>query len=291
MAIQNTQQETLPRAPNTPTNRRYSNGYSPSQARRGGRPNKAYPVYSSDSSYSSDENQSPNIPRSQRPHGRSQFKRRHAPRQSAPLQKARHFAAQYEMRHQMMMEYQSAFVAMDCEMVGVGECGVDSALARVTIVDWYGTIVLDEYVLPEQPVTDYRTFVSGITADKLVGAASFETVQSKVIQILTGRILVGHGLENDLRALRIHHPWQMTRDTAKYEPMMKVRFNDNKLWPRKLRDLAAEHLGRHIQVPGAPHSPIEDAVAALDLYKTVQPYFEQNISYKIQSTNGHKMRQ
>lgn len=285
MAIQ-TQPETVPEVQTNLRNVRTT------QPRRGGRRHKETPaVYISDSSSSSDESQSPNSQQIKRSHGRKQQKRRQVPRQPSSLEKARLFAEQYEMRrhmlHQqnlMMRQYHSAFVAMDCEMVGVGEGGVESALARVTIVDWHGTIVLDEYVLPGQPVTDYRTFVSGITDDKLVGAASFESVQSKVVQILSGRILVGHGLENDLKALRIHHPWQMTRDTARFEPMMRVRFNDGILWPRKLRDLAAEHLGRQIQVPGVPHSPVEDATAALDLYKAMQPYFEQNISYKIQRT-------
>jgi Exonuclease len=51
---------------------------------------------------------------------------------------------------------------MDCEMVGVGEDGKDSILARVSIVNHFGHCVYDKYVKPTERVTDYRTKVSGI---------------------------------------------------------------------------------------------------------------------------------
>lgn len=54
------------------------------------------------------------------------------------------------------------FVAIDCEMVGVGEGGIASALARVSLVNYHGAVLLDTYVKPMERVTDYRTFVSGI---------------------------------------------------------------------------------------------------------------------------------
>ena len=56
---------------------------------------------------------------------------------------------------------------MDCEMVGTGPKGSQSILARVSVVNQYGACVLDKYVTPREPVTDYRTFVSGIRAKDL----------------------------------------------------------------------------------------------------------------------------
>ena len=38
-------------------------------------------------------------------------------------------------------------VAMDCEMVGVGPDGERSALARVSIIDYHGTVLYDKYAL------------------------------------------------------------------------------------------------------------------------------------------------
>lgn len=60
------------------------------------------------------------------------------------------------------------FVAMDCEMVGVGEQGQDSILARVSIVNQFGHVLLDSYVKPTDQVTDYRTAVSGIRESDIV---------------------------------------------------------------------------------------------------------------------------
>jgi hypothetical protein len=57
------------------------------------------------------------------------------------------------------------YVALDCEFLGTGYKGSVSVLGRVSIVNYHGATVLDEFVLPDEPVTDYRTFVSGITAE------------------------------------------------------------------------------------------------------------------------------
>jgi hypothetical protein len=53
-------------------------------------------------------------------------------------------------------------IGMDCEMVGVGEDGKDSILARVSIVNHFGHCIYDKFVKPTEKVTDYRTHVSGV---------------------------------------------------------------------------------------------------------------------------------
>lgn len=47
-------------------------------------------------------------------------------------------------------------------MVGVGENGSESALARVSIVNSFGNTVYDQFVKPSEAVVDYRTRWSGI---------------------------------------------------------------------------------------------------------------------------------
>ena len=47
-------------------------------------------------------------------------------------------------------------------MVGVGPDGAEDALARVSIVNYYGNVLLDAYVTPNTRVTDWRTKHSGI---------------------------------------------------------------------------------------------------------------------------------
>ena len=57
-------------------------------------------------------------------------------------------------------------------MVGVGEGGKDSVLARVSIVNSRGEVVLDEYVKPREKVTDHRTCFSGIRPHHLVNGVT-----------------------------------------------------------------------------------------------------------------------
>jgi RNA exonuclease 4 len=175
----------------------------------------------------------------------------------------------------------SDYVALDCEMVGVGE-GNESSVARVTVIDWYGKVLLDEHIQQTKRVTDYRTFVSGVTKDDLDAATmTIDRCRDWVRDCLHNRILIGHGLDNDLKALRIRHPWWLTRDTAKYEPFMQDRFNDGILWPRKLKELFHERLRQDIQIPGHSHDSFEDATAVLALYKLVRPQWENLMTYKI----------
>ena len=59
------------------------------------------------------------------------------------------------------------YIAIDCEMVGIGRDGEDSALARVVIVNAHGNIIYDKHSKPEEKVVDYRTKVSGIHPEHL----------------------------------------------------------------------------------------------------------------------------
>lgn len=183
-------------------------------------------------------------------------------------------------------EEKNQYVALDCEMVGIGRYGKYPSLARVCIIDWDGNTLLDLYVRQRFEVTDYRTFVSGVTEQDLIAdhAVDLDECRSIVQNLIHDKVVVGHALKNDLRALSIAHPWQRTRDTGKYEPFMKDRFDDGTLWPRKLKDLAHQKLRRTIQEPGLPHCPFEDAQTALDLYKRARTRWEKAMDYKISKT-------
>ncbi|KAL2002942.1 hypothetical protein VTN02DRAFT_5475 [Thermoascus thermophilus] len=154
------------------------------------------------------------------------------------------------------------YVAIDCEMVGVGpDPDNDSALARVSIVNYNGDQVYDSYVKPKEKVTDWRTHVSGITPKHMLEARTFEEVQKDVAQILDGTILIGHAVQNDLDALLLSHPKRDIRDTSKYPPYRKIAGGGS---PR-LKVLAEALLGLKIQ-DGA-HSSVEDARATMLLFR------------------------
>jgi len=180
--------------------------------------------------------------------------------------------------HDAPLQKKDIYFALDCEMVGVGPDGLNSALARLTIINWDNELVLDTYVKVRDEVTDYRTFISGIKQEHIESdsAMTLEEAQYVASNILTGKILIGHGLENDLKAIGIGHPWCDIRDTAAYEPYMQSVKKGEALVlrPRKLRDLAWEKLGKKIQLIGIAHSPIEDAIAAMDLYKNLRINWE-----------------
>jgi DNA polymerase III epsilon subunit-like protein len=159
-------------------------------------------------------------------------------------------------------------VGLDCEMVGVGPMKV-SVLARVSIVNSKGNCIFDSYVKVEEPVTDYRTAVSGIRPEDLQSdnAMSFGEVRLKVKKILNRCILIGHGLQNDLAVLHLHKSAYCIRDTTQYVPYMTTCW-DGTYRPRRLRDLMWEKFGVIIQ--SNEHSSIDDAKAAMSLYNLVK---------------------
>jgi RNA exonuclease 4 len=203
-------------------------------------------------------------------------------------------------QHDAPMKKRDLYFALDCEMVGVGQDGMASAVGRVSIVNWENQVVLDTYVLVPAPVTDFRTHISGITPEHLQARPghtlmTFAQVRETVQNILRGKILIGHGLENDLKALGLYHPWTDIRDTATYSYYMR-QYRDPVTQgvayvPKKLRDLAWEVLGRQIQMPGVPHSPTEDAIAALDLYKEVRGQWEDHLIRVAQQKDEEQQRQ
>ncbi|AET40082.1 putative 3'-5' exonuclease Ecym_5323 [Eremothecium cymbalariae DBVPG len=162
------------------------------------------------------------------------------------------------------------YVAMDCEFVGVGPEGKTSALARVSIVNYYGNEVLDVYVRPSERITDYRTWVSGIMPHHMKHAIPFKQAQDKVSTILKDRILIGHSIYNDLKVLMISHPRRAIRDTAEHAAFQSKYNSGHK---PSLKKLATDVLGLNIQ--NGSHSSLEDARTALLLFKHDQQGFER----------------
>jgi RNA exonuclease 4 len=57
-------------------------------------------------------------------------------------------------------------------MVGVGPSGSESALARVSLVNFHGAVQLDAFVRPRERVVDYRTEFSGVRERDMVDGVS-----------------------------------------------------------------------------------------------------------------------
>ncbi|XP_068664190.1 RNA exonuclease 4 [Aristolochia californica] len=174
-------------------------------------------------------------------------------------------------------------VSMDCEMVGVSMLGNKSALGRISLVNAWGNILYDEFVRPMEQVVDFRSKISGIRPYHLRKAKNFLIVQKKVAEFLKGRILVGHALQNDLKALLLSHPKEDMRDTSEYQPFLRKGGGK-----RALKDLAAELLGVNIQQK--EHCSIEDARAAMLIYQRHKKAWEKSIKQQLRFKEKHKKR-
>ena len=162
------------------------------------------------------------------------------------------------------------YIAIDCEMVGVGpNPDAESALARISLVNFHGHQLYDSFVQPKEAVTDYRTAVSGITFETLQRSRTFEEVQKDVAGLLKGKILVGHAIRNDLEVLLLGHPLRDIRDTSKHPAFRLVVGGKTP----SLKRLAKEVLGVHIQ--SGAHSSLEDARATMLLFRREKDSFER----------------
>jgi RNA exonuclease 1 len=193
--------------------------------------------------------------------------------------------------------------------MGTAKSG-DSELIRLTMVDYFSEeILVNNIVLPNVPMSHLNTKYSGVTwgdmknaqrkGTGLDGKAGAREAFWKYVGPNT--IVIGHGVMNDLRSLRIIHMLivdsfaiehrrftakQMEEEKRKNEMIAQGLITDEDLEEERnskeaaasgeekvkkkkggtmsLKTLAKQYLGRDIQM-GKGHDSLEDAVAARDL--------------------------
>lgn len=148
--------------------------------------------------------------------------------------------------------------ALDCEMV-LTKWGRE--LARVTIVNMDGKVVYKNFVKPEAEVLDYCTRFSGIRPEDLANVTvTLAQVQRDILGfVFAETILIGHGLANDLRVLKILH-YNVVDTSAIFPHPMGLPYRNS------LKMLAQKYLGERIQ--GGEHDPAEDAITAARLIRS-----------------------
>lgn len=170
-------------------------------------------------------------------------------------------------------------IALDGEMVGVGVDGIESRLARLSIVDCQQNIRLDVYVQVDEEVTDYRTHVSGIASHHLLvsnGAIPLSDVVDRIVTSgwFDGSIkVVGHSLENDFKCIGIEPPEHAVRDTTRCLFLCR-----DPRRPLSLRQLALDRLNFRMQQDGQAHDSVTDANVAMQLYLSVRERWESYIT-------------
>ena len=128
------------------------------------------------------------------------------------------------------------------------------------------------YMKPLCTLSNYR--ITGIRSYHLRGAPSLEVVREKIIRLLRDRIVVGHDVQHDFKAIQYKHPRRLVRDTAFYMPLRRgTGLSANERQAVSLKKLAKCVLKQDIQT-GA-HSATEDATATMLLYRTVSTEWER----------------
>ncbi|KAK1404445.1 RNA exonuclease 4 [Heracleum sosnowskyi] len=186
-----------------------------------------------------------------------------------------------------MRNYENAggrAVALACKMVGGGSDGSLDLCARVCLIDEYENIIFHTYVRPQLPVTNFRYETTGTRPEMMKDAIGVRQVQRKIQEFLSNgepmwkirpkggkaRILVGHGLDHDLKCLEVDYPGIMIRDTSKYPPLMKTSKLSN-----SLKYLTKAYLGYDIQT--GIQDPYDDCVATMRLYKKMKYQSHYNV--------------
>eukprot|EP00961_Rhodomonas_salina_P030011 404305-Rhodomonas_salina.2 len=150
---------------------------------------------------------------------------------------------------------------MDTEMVSCRRGGVVRPVAaQISIVDSDGHVVLHTHARPRWPIVSYNTKYSGITEEHLRDAPPLEKVRANVISLIKGCLLVGHAIDNDLRALDLLHPVDRIVDTQRIPQIQSMLSQSTP----SLKNVCLALLDTRIQ-DGA-HCALQDAKATAKVF-------------------------
>ena len=192
-------------------------------------------------------------------------------------------AAQYSFPHGRRFKESAArqletpgltAVVLGCETgVPPGTSRLARGLLRVTALDFFsGEVLLDGLATPAQKIADYRTEVHGITAADLAAAeragralSGFGAARAELAKLVDSEtILVGHGLGDALRVLRLAH--SRVLDTAILVADAALGFA-----PAHAKFYGLPRLDRELlgfdgpAAPDLPHSTREDLLVTREL--------------------------
>ncbi|KAF4771401.1 hypothetical protein HAV15_004405 [Penicillium sp. str.  len=164
-------------------------------------------------------------------------------------------------------------IVLDCEMIETTVC--TSELAFIAAIDFLtGEILINSYVTPTAPVTNWLTPVSGITQEKMdtaiaegnvfVSNADARGALRKFLNRDT--VLIGHALQHDLRTLSLIHGRIVDTSVITSEAVFR-NVSSNMTLPRiwGLETLAEELIGIKTQGGDEGHDSLEDALTTREI--------------------------
>ncbi len=154
----------------------------------------------------------------------------------------------------------TSIIAIDCEMVICED--EQSHLARLSVVNFNRHVLFDEIIKPALKVKNYLTSVTNLDSFKIHHARSLKDYEPQLKKLFSNRLVVGHTLDKDIEVLMksgLDLKANKIRDIAIFPYFMKGKFKV------ALKELSEKFL--QIKIQGACHSSVEDARAALELYK------------------------
>ncbi|KAE8380376.1 ribonuclease H-like domain-containing protein [Aspergillus bertholletiae] len=163
-------------------------------------------------------------------------------------------------------------VAIDCEKVLVGRG--QSEVVQVCAVDVLsGEILVDKGVVPTKPVTDWCTPWSGMTPGRLENMKrkgktvnGWTEARAEVFKFVDDdTILVGHALQNDVRALEMRHIKVLDTATVTKHAVTKEMVGSGCKRTWKLKTLCHDFLGINIQQSRNGHNCVEDTLATREV--------------------------
>jgi len=99
-------------------------------------------------------------------------------------------------------------IAIDCEMM---RSNIGQVLGRVSVINYEGETTFDTFLCYPEPIiiTNTEEEYSGIGWNDIGpknGALSFSEVQAHLIKIFRDRIVIGHDIQKDLKAISMISP-------------------------------------------------------------------------------------
>ncbi|KAM0343748.1 hypothetical protein ACHAPU_008175 [Fusarium lateritium] len=160
-------------------------------------------------------------------------------------------------------------IVLDCEMAGVRNG--NSEIVSICVVDLFsGEVLLDTFVRPREQIVDWRTNIHGIRPSTLSLAAGqakvldgWETARQELFKhINTDTVMIGHSIQNDLKALRLSHTTVVDTAILTSDAVYGTGSHSGRCWG--LESLCADLLKLRIR-KSKTHSALEDTMATREV--------------------------